>query len=156
MAACEKKDLGIAIAAFKKTTQGRALPATLRYDVAMHALRAGKTPNLARLLPGGTWEERHSPGNFTFAAHQAFFAGFLPTPARPGKHSRLFAVSFPGSETTVDETCVLDAPDIVTGLAARGYHTVCIGGVGFFNRLSLLGSVLPALFAESHWSAQPS
>jgi hypothetical protein len=46
---------------------------------------------------------------------------------------------------------VLDAPDIVTGLAARGYHTVCIGGVGFFNRMTPLGSVLPDLFAESHW-----
>ena len=38
---------------------------TLRYDVAMQALRAGQTPHLAKLLPGGAWEERHSPGNFT-------------------------------------------------------------------------------------------
>ena len=43
---------------------------------------AGRTPHLTRLLPRG-WEERHSPGSFTYAAHQAFFAGFLPTPARP-------------------------------------------------------------------------
>jgi hypothetical protein len=47
---------------------------------------------------------------------------------------------------------VFDAPDIVSGLAGRGYHTICIGGVGFFNKASPLGSVLPALFAESHWS----
>ncbi len=46
---------------------------------------------------------------------------------------------------------MFDAPDIVTGLAGRGYHTVCIGGVGFFNRQNPLGSVLPGLFAESHW-----
>jgi len=46
---------------------------------------------------------------------------------------------------------VFDAPDIVTGLAVRGYHTVCIGGVGFFNKQSPLGNVLPGLFAESHW-----
>jgi len=39
----------------------------------------------------------------------------------------------------------------VTGLDGHGYHTVCIGGVGFFNKQSPLGSVLPALFAESHW-----
>ena len=32
-----------------------------------------------------------------------------------------------------------------------GYHTACVGGVGFFNRRSALGSVLPDLFAESHW-----
>jgi hypothetical protein len=126
---------------------------TLRYDVAQECLRAGSTPNLAALLPGGQWEARHSPGNFTYAAHQSFFAGFLPTPLAPGKHPRLFALSFPGSETTGPQTCVLDAPDIVHGLAGLGYHTVCIGGVGFFNKQSPLGRVLPGLFAESHWEA---
>ena len=124
----------------------------LRYDVAVAALAAGRTPNFARVLPGGAWEERHSPATFTFPAHQAFFAGFLPTPARPGRHDRLFAARFAGSETTGPGTAVFEAPEIVTGLARRGYHTVCIGGVGFFNRLTPLGSVLPALFAESHWS----
>lgn len=124
---------------------------TLRFDVAQSALARGQTPNLARLLPGGRWECRHSPGNFTYAAHQAFFAGFLPTPAGPGPHPRLFAARFPGSETTTGATCVFDAADIVSGLAERGYHTACIGGVGFFNKLSPLGRVLPSLFAESHW-----
>ncbi|OAI48407.1 metalloenzyme domain-containing protein [Planctomycetaceae bacterium SCGC AG-212-F19] len=126
---------------------------TLRYDVASDALRRGLTPNLARLLPEG-WEMRHSPGSFTYAAHQAFFAGFLPTPVTPGKHPRLFALRFHGSETTTDRTCVFDAPDIVTGLAQRGYHTICVGGVGFFNKESPLGQVLPGLFAESHWSPE--
>jgi hypothetical protein len=124
---------------------------TLRHDVAVTALDEGRTPNLSRLLPGQAWERRHSPGSFTYAAHQAFFAGFLPTPARPGPHPRLFAARFAGSETTTDQTCVFDTPDIVTGFAARGYHTICIGGVGFFNRQTPLGSVLPSLFAESHW-----
>src|SRR5690242_20441488 len=90
---------------------------TLRYDVACEALARGRTPNLAAVLPGGTWELRHSPGNFTYAAHQAFFAGFLPTPARPGKYERLFAAKFQGSETTGSRTAVFDAADIVTGLA---------------------------------------
>lgn len=127
---------------------------TLRYDVACRALEDGRTPNLARVLPGGRWEQRHSPGSFTYAAHHAFFAGFLPTPITPGRHGRLFAARFAGSETTTDQTCTLDAPDIVTGLAALGYHTVCIGGVGFFNKRTPLGSVLPSLFAESHWSEE--
>jgi hypothetical protein len=52
----------------------------------------------------------------------------------------------------MDDTWVFDAPELVTGLAAAGYHTVCVGGVGFFNKLSPLGGVLPGLFAESHWS----
>jgi hypothetical protein len=127
---------------------------TLRYDVARDALAAGRTPNLAKLLPGGQWEMRHSPGSFTYSAHHAFFAGYLPTPAGPGQHQRLFAASFPGSETTGDGTWLFDAPDIVTGLAGQGYHTVCLGGVGFFNRQSPLGAVLPGLFAESHWSPE--
>lgn len=127
---------------------------TLRYDVAAAALARGLTPNLAHRLPAGGWELRHSPGSFTYAAHQAFFAGFLPTPATPGKHSRLFAVRFPGSETISEQTCVFDAPNIVAGLSSRGYHTVCVGGVGFFNKLGPLGSVLPDLFEESYWSEE--
>lgn len=39
----------------------------------------------------------------------------------------------------------------MTGLAGYGYHTACIGGVGFFNKLTPLSHVLPSLFAESHW-----
>src|ERR1700759_3196210 len=121
---------------------------TLRLDVAEAALAQGRTPNLARVLPAGRWERRHTPGSFTYAAHQSFFAGFLPTPANPGKHARLLAARFAGSETTDENTAVFDSADWVTGLAQRGYHTVCIGGVGFFNRRTALGSVLPNLFTE--------
>lgn len=124
---------------------------TLRHDVAVELAAAGRIPHLARHLPGGGWEERHAPGSFTYASHQAMFAGFLPTPASPGPHPRLFAARFAGSETTADGTFVFDTPDLVSGLAAEGYRTVCIGGVGFFNRQGPLGSVLPGMFQESHW-----
>lgn len=124
---------------------------TLRYDVAERLMAEGRTPGFARFL---TWERRHSPGSFTFASHAAMFAGFLPTPVTPGPHTRPFAASFPGSATTSPETWVFDAPDLPTGLAKAGYRTVCVGGVGFFNRLSPLGSVLPDLFQESHWAPE--
>ncbi|NJP66783.1 STM4013/SEN3800 family hydrolase [Streptomyces spiramenti] len=124
---------------------------TLRHDVAVELAEAGRIPNLARHLPGGAWEERHAPGSFTYASHQAIFAGFLPTPAEPGIHPRLFAARFAGSESTASRTFVHDTPDFVSGLAATGYHTACIGGVGFFNKQGPLGTVLPALFQESHW-----
>ncbi|MFC3965588.1 STM4013/SEN3800 family hydrolase [Nocardia jiangsuensis] len=127
---------------------------TLRYDVAAELLAAGRLPNLARHLPGGEWEKRHAPGNFTFASHQAMFAGFLPTPAEPGPHPRLFAARFEGSETTAPRTWVYDTPDLVTGLAAEGYRTVCLGGVGFFDKRGPMGSVLPGYFQESHWSPE--
>lgn len=125
---------------------------TLRHDVAARLLRENRIPHFARVLPPQGWEKRHTPGTFTFAAHMAFFAGFLPTPTRPGKHPRLFALRFPGSETTTANTAVFDAPDIITGLRNWGYYTICIGGVGFFNKQTPLGNVLPSLFDESHWS----
>ncbi|MFD5177745.1 STM4013/SEN3800 family hydrolase [Nocardia sp. NPDC058379] len=127
---------------------------TLRYDVATELAAAGRLPTLAAHLPQGRWEKRHAPGSFTYASHHAMFAGFLPTPAAPGQHPRLFAARFAGSETTADGTFVFEEPDLVTALAARGYHTVCIGGVGFFNKQGALGSVLPGLFAESHWAPE--
>ncbi|MEW6491963.1 MAG: STM4013/SEN3800 family hydrolase [Cyanobacteriota bacterium] len=127
---------------------------TLRYDVAINLLKQERTPNLKAVLPKQGWEERHSPGNFTYAAHQAFFAGFLPTPITPGIHPRLFALEFQGSTTTTGNTCVLNDSNIVAGLAAKGYHTVCIGGVGFFNKSNPLSNVLPSMFAESYWSRE--
>ncbi|XUL94374.1 STM4013/SEN3800 family hydrolase [Streptomyces galilaeus] len=127
---------------------------TLRHDVAAELAAEGRIPNLARQLPGGRWEKRHAPGSFTYASHQAIFAGFLPTPAQPGPHPRLFAASFAGSETTAEGTFVYDTPDLVSGLAAAGYRTVCVGGVGFFNRRGPLGSVLPGLFQEAHWEEE--
>lgn len=127
---------------------------TLRYDVAKKLFEEGRTPNLAKVLPSGGWEERHTPGNFTYAAHHAFFAGFLPTPITPGVHPRLFALRFEGSTTINSNTCVLEGADIITSLASKGYHTVCIGGVGFFNKLTPLSNVFPALFKESYWSPE--
>lgn len=127
---------------------------TLRFDVAQEAFARGLTPHLARWLPAAGWEPRHTPGSFTYAAHQAFFAGFFPTPLAPGKHPRLFALAFPGSETIADSTCVFEADNIVAGFGERGYHTACIGGVGFFNLLSPLGRALPELFDERHWSPE--
>lgn len=124
---------------------------TLRYDVAIEESRAGRTPNLSKHW---AWEQRHTPGTFTYAAHAAFFAGFLPTPIAPGRHPRPLALGFEGSTTIDPETCVLDGATIVEGLALRGYHTMCVGGVGFFNKLNPLGCVFPSLFADSFWSRE--
>lgn len=128
---------------------------TLRYDVAQQQWREGRLPQFAAHLGRDGWERRHTPGSFTYAAHCAFFAGFLPTPAQPGSHPRLFCLRFPGSETTHAHSLVFDESDnIVAGLAGLGYHTLCIGGVGFFNPATPLGRQLPGLFAESHWQPE--
>ena len=125
---------------------------TLRYDVAQAQWRAGALPHLARHMDAGGWELRHTPASFTYAAHCAFFAGFLPTPATPGPHPRLFCLRFPGSETTHAHSLVFDdADNIVQGLAQLGYHTLCLGGVCGLKKPTPLGRQLPGLFAESHW-----
>ena len=127
---------------------------TLRYDVAQQLFEAGKTPNIAKVLPATGWEKRHTPGSFTYAAHHAFFAGFLPTPTTLGIHPRLFALKFEGSSTTTENTYVFNSDNIVSGLAGIGYKTVCIGGVGFFNKQTPLSNVFPNLFQESYWSRE--
>lgn len=123
---------------------------TLRYDVAEQLFARGELPRFARLFPGG-WEKRHAPASFTYASHQAFFAGFLPTPVAPGKHPRRFAIRFAGSETTTSDTTVFDAPDIVRGFSDLGYRTLCLGGVGFFDPSTPLGANLTASFDEVHF-----
>ncbi len=127
---------------------------TLRYDVAQTAWKAGNLPHFSAWLSPSGWEKRHSPGSFTYAAHHAFFAGFLPTPARPGKHPRLFATTFAGSESAVATTCVLEAATIVEGLATQGMTTACVGGVGFFNQQTPLSRVFPALFQQAFWTPE--
>lgn len=121
---------------------------SLRYDVAQQAYSDGRTPNLAALLPQG-WEKRHTHATFTYPAHHAIFAGFLP--ARPERGERLLACHAFTGTTIGDRTYVFDSDNIVTGLADLGYHTACIGGVGFFNKMNPLGMTLPKLFDESHW-----
>lgn len=126
---------------------------SLRYDVANKLFANGATPNFQKYFPEG-WTKSHTSGSFTYAAHHAFFAGFLPTPADDPKTPRLFGAQFAGSETINSNTLVFDTPDIVSGFASLGFRTVCIGGVGFFNKQTALGSVLPALFQESYWQQE--
>lgn len=129
---------------------------TLRYDTAKRALDAGATPNIARYLANEGWDQRHSPATFTYPAHHAFFSGFLPTPIAAGNHPRLFAPDFIGSESTFDTTWLFQEANVVEALANRHYHTVCIGGVGFFNKQNAIGSIFPNLFQESHWNESTS
>ena len=127
---------------------------TLRFDVAQQMWREGRLSNLSPHLGPSGWECRHSPASFTYAAHHAFFSGFLPTCSEPGPHPRLYASRFGGSVTSTDATFIFDEPTLPEALSARGYHTICIGGTGFFNPNSRLGQVLPSLFDEAHWSAE--
>ena len=125
---------------------------TLRYDAAQEAWGTGRLTTLGPYLGEGGWEKRHTPASFTYAAHQAFFAGFLPTPLGQGAHPRLFAAEFAGSVSAIESTFVFEEATLAAALAARDYRTICIGGTGFFNQQNELSRVLPHLFAEAHWT----
>lgn len=116
---------------------------SLRYDVAERAL-----PSLHMRRYVQAWEKRHTPGNFTLPAHQAFFAGFLPS--RPDAMRNL-ALRFEGSTTLHEQTLLLAGSTVQQGLKAHGYRTICLGGVGFFNQRTPLSRVLPDLFDEAYW-----
>lgn len=124
---------------------------TLRYDVAQNAWLEGLLPGLEPYLGPQGWEKRHTPASFTYAAHHAFMAGFLPTPLGPGPHARLFAADFEGSQSTVEQTFTFAEATLPQALASRGYATICVGGTGFFNQRNALGRVLPSLFQEAYW-----
>ncbi|WP_228976682.1 STM4013/SEN3800 family hydrolase [Streptomyces sp. DH12] len=124
---------------------------SLRYDVARDALDAGRTPQLARLLPAGGWERRQTPGSFTLPAHMAFFSGFLPKLPHPQQPPRLWECRPPAFKRPHPGTFVFEAANLLQGLALHGYRSVCIGGVTYFSRETPLGSVLPEMFDEDHW-----
>ncbi|MEO1228517.1 MAG: STM4013/SEN3800 family hydrolase [Myxococcota bacterium] len=126
---------------------------TLRFDVAQAMFREERLSCLGPRLGVEGWERRHSPASFTYAAHHAFFSGFLPTPPHPGPHPRRFAAAFAGSESTAESTFVFSEATLPQALSARGYRSICVGGTGFFNRRNSLGEVLPSLFDEAHWDA---
>ncbi|MEU1022937.1 STM4013/SEN3800 family hydrolase [Streptomyces sp. NPDC005904] len=127
---------------------------SLRYDVAHCALQQGDTPRLAGLLPGGRWERRQTPGTFTLPAHTAFFSGFLPKLPQPVQPPRLWECRPPAFKKVPPETFVFDAPNLLDGLTAHGYRTVCVGGVTYFSMETPLGSVLPSMFREAHWRTE--
>lgn len=121
---------------------------SLRYDVAVMEQETGGTPVLNQY---GNWEKRQTHGNFTYPAHQAMFAGFLPVSPEItkmkeretlffsenigfGRKAPLGAFSFQGA-------------NIMEGLRREGYRTCGIGGVHFFDNRSALGKVFPSYFS---------
>jgi len=125
---------------------------SLRFDVAQQLFVEGKLPNFAKWLPKNGWEERYSPASFTFPAHHAFFSGFLPTKVNQKITPRLFSAAFLGSKSTTAKTFVFEEATIVEALRNLNYKTVCIGGVGFFNKQTEISNIFPSLFEFSEWN----
>ena len=127
---------------------------TLRFDAAQTAWREGRLTTLQPYLGDAGWQLRHTPASFTYAAHHAFFSGFLPTPVSDPSQARLFAAQFLGSTSVDDNTFVFQEATLPEALRANGYKTLCVGGTGFFNLKNEIGSVLPRLFEDRVWSEE--
>ena len=126
----------------------------LRYDVAQQEFLSGHLPNFEKHLAPSGWEKRYTPGSFTYPAHKAFFAGFLPTKTGQKITGRLFAAAFQDSESTNERTFVFQENDFITALNNNNYATCCIGGVGFFNKQNAISQEFPGLFKDSYWSTE--
>lgn len=125
---------------------------TLRYDVAMQEQENGGTPHLNRC---GEWQKRHAPGNYTFPSHMAMFIGNLPSPAEPVplyERERLFVAQENKSLGKIHPySFVFEGDSFIRGLEKVGYQTICLGGVGFFNKRTEINRILPGFFMESAW-----
>ena len=125
----------------------------LRYDAAVLEQEQGGTPNLDRY---GSWRRCQAPGNFTYASHQAIFAGFFPVDedVREMSHrEKLFFSSDIGmGRKAPKEAFHFQGPNLVEGLERVGYETYCIGGVSFFDNRSAVGKVLPSYFMHCDWN----
>jgi hypothetical protein len=123
---------------------------SLRYDTAALALEAGQTPCLGRLV--GTWERRLAAATYTLPSHVSMFAGMMPRPARGddtnlNREARLFALSTSWQRYRGRNIRYFfdDAPNVPKGFESRGYHTVGVGGVGWFST---------AVKASSFWQGE--
>jgi hypothetical protein len=111
---------------------------SLRYDTAALALEAGQTPHFRGLV--GIWERRQTAATYTLPSHVSMFAGMMPRPAGrgepgTGKEARLFALSTSWQRYRGRNIRYFfdDAPNVPKGFESRGYHTVGVGGVGWFS-----------------------
>lgn len=126
---------------------------TLRFDVAAEEEACQGTPNLNRY---GPWEKCHAPGNFTYPSHHAMFAGFLPSPAAPVPMMERDILFFPKNiglgNHPPEGAFAFEGSTFVEGLEKVGYHTICVGGVAFFDKRSDIGRVFPSMFQKSYWN----
>lgn len=128
---------------------------TLRYDVAKQEEEKGYTPNISQY---GPWLKCHAPGNYTFPSHMAMFIGNLPSLAEPiplYERERLFvAKENQGLGKLHPYSFVFEGNSFIQGLEKVGYQTICVGGVGFFNKRTPINSILPDFFMRSYWNTR--
>lgn len=127
---------------------------TLRYDVAAELAAPAGCPTSRAYCRTAAGRRGTRPAASRTRRTPPSSRASCPRRSARARTPRLFAARFGGSESTAPNTWVFEEADLPAGLARAGYHTACIGGVGFFNKQGALGSVLPGMFAESHWDPE--
>lgn len=125
----------------------------LRYDVAVREQERGTTRVLNRY---GAWRRCQAAGNFTYPSHQAMFAGFLPIDEEirdmKKRETLFFAENIGMGRKAPEGSFVFKEATWIEELAVIGYETYCVGGVGFFDKRTAIGKVLPGYFKYSYWN----
>lgn len=123
---------------------------SLRYDIAFQEQTAGNTPNLNHY---GQWTKCEAAGNFTWPSHHAMFSGFMPKPIDDTVNQTMlfFPKDIGLGRKGPKNAFAFDDATWIKSLENKGYQTICIGGVSFFNNRSGMGKVFPSMFKESYW-----
>lgn len=126
---------------------------TLRYDIAKREEENNNTPNLNQY---GKWQKCNAPGNFTYPSHHAMFAGFLPSKIENksifDREILFFQKDMGLGRKPPENSFAFEGATFIQGLEKVGYETICIGGVGFFNKRTDIGKVFPSMFKQSYWN----
>jgi hypothetical protein len=111
---------------------------SLRYDVAIEAMEAGETPNFKALV--GQWERREASATYTLPSHISMFSGMMPRPPKNdnkalAKEGRMFALSTSWERYKGRNIRYFfeDVANVPKGFESKGYHTIGVGGVGWFS-----------------------
>lgn len=103
-----------------------------RYDTFVSA----SAPNLKAV---GQLHRAMSPGSFTYASHAAMFVGFTPGIAQRAepfinpKFSKIFKMTNAGFPGKGSEYMTLEGRNIIDGFKRKGYLTLGVGAVGWFD-----------------------
>ncbi|EDI2640799.1 hypothetical protein CDG34_14470, partial [Salmonella enterica subsp. enterica serovar Kentucky] len=108
---------------------------SLRYDIALQEQTAGNTPNLNHY---GQWTKCEAAGNFTWPSHHAMFSGFMPKPIDDTVNQTMlfFPKDIGLGRKGPKNAFAFDDATWIKSLENKGYQTICIGGVSFFNNRS--------------------
>jgi hypothetical protein len=121
-----------------------------RYDT----FESANVPNLKKI--GRLWKAE-AAAHFTYASHQAMFAGFTPgvasvkEPFVNPKFAKVFKLISGKIKAKGNEHIQLEGRNIVDGFRKRGYATLGTGAVSWFDKNTPAGQALTSAFHKFYY-----